>query len=629
MSTQPIIRTAARVEIEAKSTDAPPRFSMVAYTGGPMDIGGFGDLVVVDLDGLDIGAKARPILRDHEASRIVGHTTDIRVSRRSDNTAELLVSGLISGSGPDAAEVIASSRQGFPWQASIGARATEWEQLRAGATATVNGRKIDGPAQIARKSVLKEVSWVALGADDATSARLAAKARDTEQNTHRKGNGMSMTENDIRASERKRLADINDIVRGVSGDGVAEFKAQAINGDITLDELRGRMLEIVRASRPVMGAPRSGSDAPAAPARDIIAASVLRRLPGGVKIAEKAYGVHALEAADAHRIGSLVEACEFALRSEGRDIPRGNKNDLIRAALSGVSLPNALGDTVGRMLMEAYGEAPASWRSFAAVRSVSDFRTATEIQPYIADKLDQLPPGGEVNHATMGEEKTLTYKVDTFAKTLGVDRRDIINDDIGIFDSAARAFGSMAARTLNDLVWKTILDNGGSFYSAGNSNYLTGAGTALSVTSLTNAIAQMLKQKDSQGRSIDLVPSVLVVPPELLYTAKQALESEFLERTADGAATGNPARAAVRLATESRLSNASFTNASANGWYLFTAPQSVPFVVAFLNGVEVPTVETFGFDTNPNSLSYQWRIYHDFGCAFGQKQASVFMKGTA
>jgi hypothetical protein len=219
--------------------------------------------------------------------------------------------------------------------------------------------------------------------------------------------------------------------------------------------------------------------------------------------------------------------------------------------------------------------------------------------------------------------------VDTFAKTFGVDRRSIINDDIGIFDSAARAFGSMAARTLNDLVWKTVLDNGGSFYSAGNGNYLTGAGTALSVTSLTNAIAQMLQQKDSQGRSIDLMPSVLVVPPQLLYTAKQVLESEYLERTADGAATGNPARSAVRLVTESRLSNSSFTNASTTGWYLFTAPQSVPLVVAFLNGIETPTVETFGFDTNPNTLSFQWRIYHDFGCAFGQKQASVFMKGTA
>jgi hypothetical protein len=138
----------------------------------------------------------------------------------------------------------------------------------------------------------------------------------------------------------------------------------------------------------------------------------------------------------------------------------------------------------------------------------------------------------------------------------------------------------------------------------------------------------MLKQKDSQGRSIDLAPAVLAVPPELMYTAKQVLESEYLARTADGAATGNPVRNAVSLVTEARLSNASFTNASATGWYLFTAPQSVPFVVAFLNGVQAPTVESFGFDTDPSTLSYRWRVYHDFGCAFGQKQASVFMKGT-
>ena len=76
------------------------------------------------------------------------------------------------------------------------------------------------------------------------------------------------------------------------------------------------------------------------------------------------------------------------------------------------------------------------------------------------------------------------------------------------------------------------------------------------------------------------------------------------------------------------MRHASFTNASATGWYLFTAPQSVPFVVAFLNGVQAPTVESFGFDTDPSTLSYRWRVYHDFGCAFGQKQASVFMKGT-
>lgn len=637
MSAPQMIRTTATVELEAKaSADAPPRFSMVAYTGGKMDVG-FGDPVVVDLAGLDLGAKSRPILRDHSATRIVGHTTDIRVARRGDNGEELLVSGVISGSGPDAAEVVASARQGFPWQASIGAAATEWEQVRAGAHVTVNGTRIDGPAQVARKSVLKEVSWVALGADDATSARLAAAARDGNGNTQRKGNGMAQSEIEIRASERQRLADINDIVRGVAADGVAELRAQAINGDIGLDELRAAVLEKfrgmaalekLRASRPVIGAPRQPGPGSTASARDILAASIMRRLPGGAKAAEKAYGAAALEACDENRIGSLVEACEFALRSEGLDVPRSSRNDMIRASLSTVSLPNALGDAVGRMLMEAYGEAPASWRSFAAIRSVSDFRTASEIQPFVSGQLDEIATGGEFKHAQIGEEQSLSYKVGTFGKTFGIDRKQIINDDIGVFDSCARAFGSMAARTLNDLVWKTVLDNAGSFYAAGNGNYLTGAATALSSTSLTNAIAQMLKQKDSQGRSIDLAPAVLAVPPELMYTAKQVLESEYLARTADGAATGNPVRNAVSLVTEARLSNASFTNASATGWYLFTAPQSVPFVVAFLNGVQAPTVESFGFDTDPSTLSYRWRVYHDFGCAFGQKQASVFMKGT-
>lgn len=439
---------------------------------------------------------------------------------------------------------------------------------------------------------------------------------------------MELTEMEIRASERKRLADINDIVRGHNYEGVAELKAQAINGEISVDELRAAVLDRLRASRPVIGAPSQPARGSTASARDILAASIMRRLPGGAKAAEKAYGAAALEACDEHRIGSLVEACEFALRSEGRDVPRSNRNDMIRASLSTVSLPNALGDAVGRMLMEAYGEAPASWRSFAAIRSVSDFRTASEIQPFVSGGLDEIASGGEFKHAQIGEEQTLSYKVGTFGKTFGIDRKQIINDDIGVFDSCARALGTMAARTLNDLVWKTVLDNAGSFYAAGNGNYLTGAATALSSTSLTNAIAQMMKQKDSQGRSIDLAPAVLAVPPELMYTAKQVLESEYLARTADGAATGNPVRNAVSLVTEARLSNASFTNASATGWYLFTAPQSVPFVVAFLNGVQAPTVESFGFDTDPSTLSYRWRVYHDFGCAFGQKQASVFMKGT-
>ncbi|HEX6987491.1 MAG TPA: hypothetical protein VF170_19085, partial [Planctomycetaceae bacterium] len=46
-------------------------------------------------------------------------------------------------------------------------------------TVTVNGRKNAGPLYVARRTVLGEISFVALGADDNTSARLAASAADT------------------------------------------------------------------------------------------------------------------------------------------------------------------------------------------------------------------------------------------------------------------------------------------------------------------------------------------------------------------------------------------------------------------------------------------------------------------
>ena len=71
-------------------------------------------------------------------------------------------------------EVIATSENGFPWQASLGANADKVVFIPEGKTATANSREFKGPVYIARKSSLGEVSFVALGADDDTEARIAA-----------------------------------------------------------------------------------------------------------------------------------------------------------------------------------------------------------------------------------------------------------------------------------------------------------------------------------------------------------------------------------------------------------------------------------------------------------------------
>ncbi|MBX3751876.1 MAG: hypothetical protein KF897_17495, partial [Opitutaceae bacterium] len=158
------------------SAPALRRFSMTAYTGGPMMLAGWPHPVVVDLAGLQVaggGAKSRPILKDHNRSLIVGHTDAVRIEG-----SQLLVSGVISGAGPVAREIVESSRNGFPWQASLGAMAQPggMEFIAKGKKAVANGREFEGPVHIARRSVLGEVSFVALGADDNTTASVAAAA---------------------------------------------------------------------------------------------------------------------------------------------------------------------------------------------------------------------------------------------------------------------------------------------------------------------------------------------------------------------------------------------------------------------------------------------------------------------
>ncbi|MGQ9918683.1 MAG: hypothetical protein ACUVS7_14825 [Bryobacteraceae bacterium] len=56
-----------------------PRFTMVAYTGGPMRIAGWRYPVIVDLAGLAIPSQSRPIRFGHDMASGVGHTDAIKV----------------------------------------------------------------------------------------------------------------------------------------------------------------------------------------------------------------------------------------------------------------------------------------------------------------------------------------------------------------------------------------------------------------------------------------------------------------------------------------------------------------------------------------------------------------------
>jgi len=211
---------------------------------------------------------------------------------------------------------------------------------------------------------------------------------------------------------------------------------------------------------------------------------------------------------------------------------------------------------------------------------------------------------------------------------LSIDRRDIIDDDLSLFDDTARSLGRAAMRSLSDLVYTILLANAGGFFGAANGNYDEGAATVLDSTSLGTGLARMLAQRDDENRDLDIRARTLLTPPELQQTAKELLQSDFIQRANNDTPTGNALKNAVSLEVEPRLSNAQrFTGTSDKAWYLFAGRQDAALVVAFLQGKQSPTVEFFGLDADPNRLAATWRVYFDYGCALGDFRAAYKAKG--
>jgi len=162
-----------------------PKFSMVAYTGRPMRIGGWRWPVVVDLAGLGIPSQNRPIRFGHDMQSGVGHTDVIRIE-----DGKLLATGIVSRDTAAAREIVASARNGFPWQASIAAGVEEFEFIKPDQKVLVNGREFLGPVNVVRRSTLGEISFVDLGADGQTSASVAALATPFKQENSEMGDSI-------------------------------------------------------------------------------------------------------------------------------------------------------------------------------------------------------------------------------------------------------------------------------------------------------------------------------------------------------------------------------------------------------------------------------------------------------
>ena len=606
-----------------------PKFSMVAYTGGAMTVRGWDAPVVVDLAGLQWTAKARPILKDHSASLVVGHTTAIRVV-----DGVLVVDGVVSGAGAVARDVVDSSRNGFPWQASIGADAGGIEFIGDGETVTANGREFDGPVYVSRRAVLGEVSFVALGADDATEARVAAGAAeecDMSKTTEPTGDVAAAAAPKaqvveaaadavaaIRAEAAAEASRIASIRKVAAGNEEIASKAIAEGWDVTKCELECLRAERAQAIPAAVVRNSGATDAKTLEA----AVAISAKLPN----IEKAYKPETLEAADSMKNLGLQELLLLAAERNGyhgRNV-KADTRGVLQAAFSTMSLSGIMSNIANKFLLAGFTAVDQAWRAIAATRTVSDFKTVTSYRLNGGFAFDEVGPGGEIKHGTVSEE-SFTNAAKTYAKMFSVTRQDIINDDLGALSAVPQRIGRGAALKMNSVFWAAFLDNS-SFFAAGNSNLATS--NAFSIDGLTTAEQKFLDQTDADGFPLALMPSVLLVPTGLYAKAAQVMASTELRDTTSSTKypVANPHAGKFQVVTSPYLSNSTLTGYSATSWYLLANPAELATIeVAFLNGIETPTVEQA--DADFNVLGIQMRGYFDFGVA--KQDAKAGVKNTA
>ncbi len=645
-----------------------PRFTVApAYNGGPLKVARYDLPIIVDLSGLTVNSQAVLATLEHDDGRQIGH-----VEKIDNNGRQLSVAGVVSAAGPAAAELLESHRRGFPWHASIEARPLKTpEYIGPNEAVRVNGQLFSGPCLVARRAELFGISFVPRGADENTSVAIAAQATDKTPLTfeewyeaigvtvddldanpdlekrlrakYEEATGNKPDENDtsdsedeekdMNASQLQAAVDATIQAADIAPEAAKLLRAEAITGKMTFNDFERAVikcakakadLEALRASRPKGPTIMAGHHAAD---RHAVQAALFKHL-GLEAIGEKTLGAHAMEAGAALRCTHFLDVVKASLTAAGRDIP-ASRDDMIRAAFSTADLAGMLGNTANKLLLDAYQAVPSVARTIARPLSANNFKQHTGYRLTGDSAFKLLPPSGEIKHGTLGEA-SYPYKVDTYARMFGITRNDIINDDLGAMQSVPQTLGRGAAVALEAAFWTLVLANTGNFFGVGHLNYISGGTSPLDITSLGAAVTKMRQAVDADGVPVLVVPKYLVIPPELETTADALYTSTNIVAT--GATdlvtpAGNPHANKYQPLVVPHLSNANYSGYSATAWYLFGDPSDVAaFGVAYLNGVESPTVES---DDAPfNTLGMQFRGYLDFGVCQIDYRGGVMSAGA-
>ena len=281
-------------------------------------------------------------------------------------------------------------------------------------------------------------------------------------------------------NERSRVAQVTALCREFDMD-----PAQYINDGSSIEQVRAAVIENMRRTHAPMGArvTQDEGDRFRAAAADGI---VLR---SGATVEHAAEGAESFRNMDLRALGQecLIRAGEDATRV------RGMSSDEVFDALTRqaynptAAFPAILDAAVNKSVVEMYQHAPTTFQLWVTEGSKSDFKESKDHE-YVINSVgdfEEVPENGELKNSVPETELLPTSKLKTYGRQFSMTRQAFINDDIGIVTRMPGLYAVKAKKTIDKLVYKTIMDNekifdGKTLFHADHSNVIA-SGTAPTV----------------------------------------------------------------------------------------------------------------------------------------------------
>ena len=291
---------------------------------------------------------------------------------------------------------------------------------------------------------------------------------------------------------------------------------------------------------------------------------------------------------------TLTDIARNSLERSGQSVSRMSRMDIVAAAFthSTSDFGSILSNVANKSMLKGWDEAEETFELFTAKGSLPDFKAATRVDLGAFPSLRQVRAGAEYKHVTLSDRGE-TIQLASYGELFSINRQAIINDDLGLFSTVPRRFGRAAKRTVGDLVFAVINDNGAmsdgtALFHEDHKNLVTAAAPSTAAFDAMRVKMALQQDPDANVTALNIRPKYVLAPVGLEGTCKTVVKSE----TEIAASQANSKKPNSVQGLAEVISDARLDAASSSVYYMVADANMFDTIeVAYLDGVAAPFLD--------------------------------------